>query len=297
MNKIFAVYLFLLGLIIYVHAADVMVNVGNAKGENVFEPANISANPGDNVVFTWISGKHNVIETDSLIACTKSAKPDAFYFADAYTAPYTWTLHIPHDAAVGKIWFYCGVPGHCIPGNGGMTGTLSIWSAPIHGPAPNPISTHSNDTTTATSSSKAAPSNETMPGANSPSNNNTSNTPNMVGAIIGSLIGGSLLTIGSFLLYKKFKNYNKNKNVLLVPGDSKNNFNSGGQVHNNTEGYNHGQEATTISVNENQVHNDTNVYNYGQETITILENNDNNNLKDYITQIVRQELTQNQKKQ
>lgn len=52
MNKNFAVYLFLLGLIIYVHAADVMVNVGNAKGENVFEPAKILALPGDNVCIT-----------------------------------------------------------------------------------------------------------------------------------------------------------------------------------------------------------------------------------------------------
>jgi plastocyanin len=52
MNKIFAMHLLLLGLIIYVHAADIMVNVGNAKGENVFEPAKVMANPGDNVCIT-----------------------------------------------------------------------------------------------------------------------------------------------------------------------------------------------------------------------------------------------------
>ncbi|CAG8598375.1 5392_t:CDS:2 [Rhizophagus irregularis] len=176
MNKNFAVYLFLLGLIIYVHAADVMVNVGNAKGENVFEPAKILALPGDNVVFTWVSGKHSVIETDSLTACAKSEKPNAFTSDGAFMAPKTWTIPIPYDAAGGKTWFFCGVPGHCTPGTGGMA------------------------------------------------------------------------------------------------------------------------EATTISVNENQVHNDTNTYNHGQEVITIPENNDNNNLKDYITQIVRQELMQNQGK-
>ncbi|PKY40753.1 hypothetical protein RhiirA4_454192, partial [Rhizophagus irregularis] len=141
MNKIFPVYLFLLGLIIYVHAADVMVNVGNAKGENIFEPAKILALPGDNIVFTWVSGKHSVIEADSLTACAMSAKPNAGSSLGAYSAPNTWVYPISRNAAAGKTWFYCGVPGHCTPGIGGMA-------------------------------------------ANSPSNNNTSNTPNMVGAII-----------------------------------------------------------------------------------------------------------------
>ncbi|RGB23799.1 hypothetical protein C1646_773988 [Rhizophagus diaphanus] len=259
MNKIFAIDLFLLGLIIYVHAADIMVNVGNAKGENVFEPAKVMASPGDNIIFTWVSGKHSVIETGSLTACAKSVKPNAFSSEGVFMAPKTWTIHIPRYAAAGKTWFYCGVPGHCTPGTGGMAGTLIIG-----GGAPAPAG------------AAAAPSASGKAAAYSPSNNNTCNTPNMVGAIIGSLIGGSLLTIGSFLIYKKFKDYNKDKNVILVPGDSKNDFNSSGQVHNNTEGYNHGQEATTISVNENQVHKDTNVYNHGQESITIPENNDNN---------------------
>lgn len=188
-------------------------------------------------------------------------------------APKTWTIPIPYDAAGGKTWFFCGVPGHCTPGTGGMAGTLILigGGAPPGGAAPATAAALSYGSASTASPSAAA-------------NNNTSNTPNMVGAIIGSLIGGSLLTIGFFFLYKKFKNYNKNKNILLVPG------------HNNTEGYNNGQEATTISVNENQVHNDTNTYNHGQEVITIPENNDNNNLKDYITQIVRQELMQNQGK-
>ncbi|CAB4417676.1 unnamed protein product [Rhizophagus irregularis] len=141
MNKIFPVYLFLLGLIIYVHAADVMVNVGNAKGENIFEPAKILALPGDNIVFTWVSGKHSVIEADSLTACAMSAKPNAGSSLGAYSAPNTWVYPISRNAAAkvagetrgqatlaaaGKTWFYCGVPGHCTPGIGGMVGTLVI---------------------------------------------------------------------------------------------------------------------------------------------------------------------------
>jgi len=125
----------LLALASFTQAADVMVNVGNAKGENVFEPAKVMANPGDNVVFTWVSGKHSVIETDSLVACAKSAKPNAASSEGAFAAPKTWTWPVPKDAT-GKTWFYCGVPGHCTPGTGGMAGTLIIGGADAGGATP-----------------------------------------------------------------------------------------------------------------------------------------------------------------
>ena len=49
MNKTLALFLILAGLAAFVHAAEVKVNVGNAKGENVFEPAMVLAVPGDTV--------------------------------------------------------------------------------------------------------------------------------------------------------------------------------------------------------------------------------------------------------
>jgi plastocyanin len=58
MKTSFAAIFFVASLASFAQAADVMVNVGNAKGENVFEPAKVMAMPGDNVVFTWVSGKH-----------------------------------------------------------------------------------------------------------------------------------------------------------------------------------------------------------------------------------------------
>ncbi|CAB4392102.1 unnamed protein product [Rhizophagus irregularis] len=128
MKTSFAAIFFVASLASFAQAADVMVNVGNAKGENVFEPAKVTAMPGDNVVFTWVSGKHSVIETDSLVACAKSAKPNAASSEGAFLAPKTWTWPVPKDAT-GKTWFYCGVPGHCAPGQGGMAGTLIIGAA------------------------------------------------------------------------------------------------------------------------------------------------------------------------
>ncbi|UZO17647.1 uncharacterized protein OCT59_008993 [Rhizophagus irregularis] len=137
MKTSFAAIFFVASLASFAQAADVMVNVGNAKGENVFEPAKVMAMPGDNVVFTWVSGKHSVIETDSLVACAKSAKPNAASSDGAFLAPKTWSWPVPKDATPNtKTWFYCGVPGHCTPGTGGMAGTLLIGGGDAGGAAP-----------------------------------------------------------------------------------------------------------------------------------------------------------------
>jgi plastocyanin len=53
MKTAFAAILFVASLVAFTDAADVPVSVGNAKGENVFEPAKIMAAPGDTVcIFT-----------------------------------------------------------------------------------------------------------------------------------------------------------------------------------------------------------------------------------------------------
>ena len=49
MNKVFAVFLFLSGLIAFANAEDIKVSVGGLNGENVFVPQTIMAAPGDNV--------------------------------------------------------------------------------------------------------------------------------------------------------------------------------------------------------------------------------------------------------
>lgn len=49
MNKTLSIYLFLLGIIIYAYAADIMVEVGGPKGKNAFIPNVVLATVGDNV--------------------------------------------------------------------------------------------------------------------------------------------------------------------------------------------------------------------------------------------------------
>ena len=45
-----------------------------------------------------------------------------------------------------------------------------------------------------------------------------------VGAVIGSLIGGILLTVGSFLSYKWYKNSKEQNNAIPTSGDERNNY-------------------------------------------------------------------------
>ncbi|GBC52942.2 hypothetical protein GLOIN_2v1477155 [Rhizophagus irregularis DAOM 181602=DAOM 197198] len=221
MNKTFAIYLLFFGLITctYVYADDVLVKVGGPNGENIFDPQTAYAKVGDK----WISGAHNVIESNLTGTCIKSSKPNAF-------------------ASNGKA---------CME----LIKYLPILLFQI-------ILLRLQAT------------------------NNTNNTPIIVGEAIGLLTGVSLLTAVSYFLYKRF---NKN-NIILIPDSNRNNYHDSKQI-NKSENqdtekvYNPGQEAVSISEN-------TKVYNHGQETIPISENDA---LQNYIVQIVRKEMMQNQK--
>ncbi|CAB5215495.1 hypothetical protein RhiirA5_410911 [Rhizophagus irregularis] len=251
MNKTFAIYLLFFGLITYVYADDVLVKVGGPNGENIFDPQTAYAKVGDKIIFKWISGAHNVIESNLTGSCIKSSEPNAFASNGIFEAPNTMTVQIN---VTEEIWFYCGVSTHC---RGGMYGTIKI----------SPNSIIPNNPIKATT-------------------NNTNNTPIIVGEAIGLLTGVSLLTAVSYFLYKRF---NKN-NIILIPDNNRNNYHDSKQI-NKSENqdtekvYNPGQEAVSISEN-------TKVYNHGQETIPISENDA---LQNYIVQIVRKEMMQNQK--
>ncbi|RIA80739.1 hypothetical protein C1645_866233 [Glomus cerebriforme] len=250
MKKTLAISLLFVGLVTIAHAADVNVKVGGPAGENVFIPQIVMAAPGDNIVFTWQSGKHSVIESDAKAACIKSIKPDAFTSDGAFVAPNIFTIPAK---TVGKTWFYCGVPGHCASG---MYGTLIITGA--GGPAGAPPVPEGDapvgkgkGITPSTTSPTDTSSSVTTTSSSSASNN----TSMLIGAIIGAMAGGSILTIGGYFIYKRIKNKNKNKKIIQIPDENRNNDNP-------------------RKIPENPIHNDTRVYSHGQEAIPIIENND-----------------------
>ncbi|PKC66214.1 hypothetical protein RhiirA1_535783 [Rhizophagus irregularis] len=256
MNKTLSIYLFLLGIIIYAYAADIMVEVGGPKGKNAFIPNVVLATVGDNIVFTWKTGKHSIIESDAAKICSMSSRSDAFTSGGAFMAPKQWTL--PVDVA-GKRRFYCGVPGHCTPGFGGMEGTLIIRNPNAPGKTgPGKAGKVSSD------------------GINGPDNKNTDNKASTIGAIIGGLFGGILLTIGSVFLYKRNKT---NKDKMLVPEDNRNNQDviliPGNYVMSENNNEYHGD--SNIEVYNEQEANQSN--NGREESISISKNNDTSGLK------------------
>ncbi|GBB89583.1 hypothetical protein RclHR1_01630021 [Rhizophagus clarus] len=139
----------------------------------------------------------------------------------------------------------------------------------------------------------------------------SNNQPAMIGAIIGSLFGGILLSFGGFFLYKWNKNKKKQKNIMPTPGNENHDNYDREVTLITTEKniHNHGQEFIQIPKNENTTNHEliTNSVinkdsNHGQEAIinenpSIQNISDNvlENLKNEMIQAVRQEIMQNLK--
>ena len=76
-----------------------------------------------------------------------------------------------------------------------------------------------NDKTPLSSSIPSPSSSPLSPSSLPSSEISSNNIPVMIGAIVGSLVGGSLLTIGIFFLYKWNKNKQRQKNAIPTPGN------------------------------------------------------------------------------
>ena len=128
-------------------------------------------------------------------------------------------------------------------------------------------------------SSPPAPSSSVSLSSN-PSTTSTSsnNTGVIVGSVIGSLIGGSL-TVGSFFLYKRYKNKKERQNAIPTPGE-------GIQIPRERTNYYYQNQQTPPQAQQ--------IYNYGQTAIPITgniqQNVDQNALQTLIAQAVREEV-------
>ena len=111
----------------------------------------------------------------------------------------------------------------------------------------------------------------------------------IAGAVIGSIFGSILLTVGSFLFYKRYKNNSEQNKAIPTPGNS-NYSNRASQVPIERLTYYQGQQAMPPFQ----------VYNHGQEAISNIQNtrssvpNNNQdylqNFKNEIIQAVREEV-------
>ena len=149
--------------------------------------------------------------------------------------------------------------------------------------------------------------------------NAQSNNPGVtVGAVVGSGIGGTLLTIGSFLFYKRYKNNEEQNKAIHSPGDSYSNeasqiptesviYYQGQQEMPPFQVQNHGQENVPniqVLIHNHGQENDPNIqepiYNHGQVATPNIQdsrspvlNDDQNSFqkfKNEILQAVREEV-------
>ncbi|CAG8667619.1 6952_t:CDS:2, partial [Paraglomus occultum] len=78
-----------------------------------FNPATGTITAGSIITFDWVgSDTHSVLQTDD-DNCTPSTKRKAFKTGEN-TNGFTATFKVPANKR--KLWFMCGVPGHCEAG-------------------------------------------------------------------------------------------------------------------------------------------------------------------------------------
>jgi len=108
----------------------------------------------------------------------------------------------------------------------------------------------------------------------------------MVGAVIGSLIGGILLAIGSFFLYKGYKNKKEQIKAIPTPGDVRNSYPQ--------ELIQIPEERTTQQPIQPQIQP---IYNTSSSVQQNIDQNLLQNFRNEIIQAVREEIMQNNLRQ
>ncbi|CAB4392101.1 Cupredoxin [Rhizophagus irregularis] len=122
MNKeIFTFIVILAALVTLIQSATIVVEVGSDNKLQFF-PNNIKAVTGDSVLFKFVSGNHNVVQSDKADSCEKSNDPNAFQ-SEVNPPSKEFTVTITQTS--GNIWFHCSVDQHCASG---MKGAIKVTS-------------------------------------------------------------------------------------------------------------------------------------------------------------------------
>ncbi|KAF7364957.1 Serine-threonine rich [Mycena venus] len=97
-----------------VSAADILVKVGENMGVT-YNPPNVTAAVGDNVVFQFLSKNHTVTQSTFANPCVQQGIDSDFQFvpANATQIP-EWSFTVNNASA--PLWFFCRQTGHCAKG-------------------------------------------------------------------------------------------------------------------------------------------------------------------------------------
>ncbi|KAI0086391.1 hypothetical protein BDY19DRAFT_995998 [Irpex rosettiformis] len=156
-----------------VYAADIVVKVGD--GGLTFTPNTVTANSGDNLIFSFVAKNHTVTQSTFAAPCTENGPIDSgFMNIPAGSGPANYT--VPVNDSTTPVWFYCkqvlnGVS-HC---SQGMVFALNPTADKTFGT----FQATANATASSTnSSSSASPSGASSASGSSPSSTSHSSSSN-----------------------------------------------------------------------------------------------------------------------
>ncbi|CAB4412430.1 Cupredoxin [Rhizophagus irregularis] len=120
-KKIIRLCFALLLFITYVYAKNITVNVGGPGGVLKFDPQNVTdASQGDTIVWKFLGGNHNVVQSDGLASCDQSQTTGFF---QSTTNPPTGTFQYTVQEAQGILYYFCSFASHC---QNGMWGAIYV---------------------------------------------------------------------------------------------------------------------------------------------------------------------------
>ncbi|KAJ7367213.1 Cupredoxin [Mycena albidolilacea] len=108
-----------LALVSSVSAADILVKVGENNGLT-YNPSNVTAAVGDNIIFQFIAKNHTVTQSTFASPCEIMTTPVAGIDSDFQNVPANATQIPQWSFTVNNIssplWFFCRQTGHCAKG-------------------------------------------------------------------------------------------------------------------------------------------------------------------------------------
>ncbi|CAG8440254.1 6318_t:CDS:2 [Funneliformis caledonium] len=184
-----------------VNGVTYTVEVGKG-GANVYSPDNFDANVGDTVVFRFVDGTHDVIQSDEANSCAKSAKPDAFT-TEVMTGSQNASPEAPWSLdTVGPRYYFCNFATHCSVGK--MYGTINVLEEGKTPKVPGVIQpdspvkqpgTPADDSPNVPKSSSTNPSTPTDTGKSAPKSAASVNKPIPV-----AIVGSAMMSLAGYVL-------------------------------------------------------------------------------------------------
>jgi len=184
-------------------AAEFVIMVGK-DNTLTFTPQNGTVSKGDTVTYMFVGGAHSVLLADTgATKCNLSTKIQANKIAAVTPAGGKNATYMV-DGTIPKIWYFCGVPGHCDKGMWGLlslsTGATTNTSGSPSTDTTQPTATDYNTMNTMNTMTMSMPMTMTTGSSSTMSSSPSSSGAGRVELSAAAVVGGVILYIVTHLL-------------------------------------------------------------------------------------------------